>query len=62
MSIDDFKVNVKKDKCKCCGGAGVQRNHNTGLMQECPCCHGSGCGKKERAKTIHYEIFGQKVL
>jgi len=28
--------------CKCCGGAGVQHNSQTGLTVVCPCCGGSG--------------------
>jgi len=46
---------LESQKCKCCGGTGIQFNQKTGLVQECPCYFGSG---KKKAERIIYEIGG----
>lgn len=52
---DDFYNPFKdKNRCPCCHGTGVQRNHKTGLVQECPCCWGSG---RKRNSLIKRPIY-----
>ena len=42
--------NKKKKSCKCCMGAGVQTNKQTGLRQPCPYCGGTGIEKEHKSK------------
>jgi hypothetical protein len=55
MDIRSDYFKKPNNDCKCCGGSGVQRNNNTGLIQECPCCFGSG-KKRKKMGGIPYRI------